>query len=659
MHRKAAAALGACLLLTVPPAHAENAQTTGFAEMSLKELMSLEVFTAASMTPTRRTRAPGTVYSFNREDFRSFGIRRLEDLFQLLPGFQLNQHRKRHRSIWGRGILDRYNDKFVLQVDGIEVRHLYYGHFSLGDNFPIEKVEKVEIILGPASSLYGANAFAGLISITTREFSDSAGVELSAEVGNHSRVKGTALYNSPKAQLFVSRLSQDAPFDSHRNSFIGTPSEQELGEGYTDVSLKLQPLAGLTLLMDAQSNHTPFLFIPSTQDAYVRNRPLRLSAQYETGDLNSGRLEAKFYHARNRSEEYEIEQQTRRPAYRESQDAGMSGLNLTAFKRLFDDHVFTLGANWKQERADEFSFVRHFHFSQGFLPQPITGSLLRDPGVSNNDYAVFLQDVWDIRPDTTLTLGARYDNYDAFGDHFNYRAALVFSPDDNQVWKLLHGTAIRTPSFREYLKVLEGTDFIPPVPDPERIRSTEIGYQYQWDLVTLGLTLYYNEIEDTIIESPTPNGADEYFTNSRNPWEMRGADASMQARLHPRLHLRANLAWMDAREMGRGSLPYLAQWTGGLNLNYNYRSEHHAGITVIYNGDREDSNAFGDDNSDAFTLINVNAYGPVGKKLKYAVGIDNLFDQQVFDPAADFGSQYNTVRNEREIWLKLEWDLDI
>lgn len=655
MRPGASSGLGKGIILALTLAMSPAAANHDFADMSLKALMELEVFTAASLTPTSHNKAPGTVYSFNREDIHRLGIRRLDDLFQLVPGFQVNQYRKRHRSIWSRGILDRYNDKFVLLVDGIQVRHLYYGHFSLGDDFPLEKVEKVEIIQGPASSLYGANAFAGLISITTRKFSDAPAVETSLELADNQRIKATGMYNSPQAQLFVSHLDQDAAFDGQRKSFIGRDSEQELDEEFTNLLLKIRPLSGLTLMLDYERNDTPFLFIPSTQDAYVEERPLTLAALYETGDVEEGRLEAKLHYSRNRAREFEIEQQTRLPGYQESQDATLAGLSLTGFKRLFDDHLFTLGASWQHERADNMDFTRSFRFDLGFLRAPLSGSLLSMPNIRNDDYALFVQDVWDIRPDLSLTLGGRYDAYEVFGDHFNYRAALVYSPSERQVWKLLFGTAIRTPTYREYLKVLEGTDFVPPVPEPERLESLELGYQYQWDRAHLGLTLFHNEIEDYIHESPTPNGADEFFTNSLNPWRMYGAEALLRVRVNPHLNMRFNLAYLDAREDDVGDLPYLATWTGGFNANYNYSGTHHAGLTLVYNSDREDTNDFPDDDSDAFVLVNVNAFGDINQRLSYALGIDNLFDEKVFDPAADFGGQHNTERSEREIWARLEW----
>ena len=652
---------------------AANSPESGYADMSLRDLMALEVFTAASLVPTELSKAPGTVYSFDREDFTRLGIRRMDDILQFVPGFQLNQYRKRHRSIWARGALDRYNDKFVLLVDGIQMRHLYYGHFSLGDNFPLEKVEKVEIILGPASSLYGANAFAGIISIKTRDFSDQPQVEATLEAADNARAKGTLLYNSPNIQAFASYLTQDAPFREGRQSFIGGETLQSLDEDYSDLFLKVSPMEGLTLMLDYQRNDTPFLFIPDTQDAFVEGRPLTLSALYESGDLERGRIEAKAYYTRDDAREYEIEQQTRRPAYREYQDATLAGVTLTGFKRLFDDHVFTLGASWQHERAENMDFVRHFRFDLGFIDPPLRGSLLSDPDIRNDDFALFVQDVWDIRPDLTLTLGARYDDYETFGDYTNYRAALVYAPDDRQVWKLLYGTAIRTPSLREYLKVLEdtgfvlegvgfvlgGEKFVPPPLRPEKIKSLELGYLYQWEKANLNLTLFHNEIEDYIHETPTPDGEDEYFANSVAPWRMRGVEALLQYRLSQRLQLRIGGAWLDAEEKDIGDLPYLAEWSGSLNLNYNYSGSHHAGASLIYNSDRPDTNAFPDDDADSFVQVNINGFGEISRDLSYSVGIDNLFDKRVYDPAADFGTQHNTERSEREIWGRLEWRLGL
>ena len=169
------------------------------------------------------------------------------------------------------------------------------------------------------------------------------------------------------------------------------------------------------------------------------------------------------------------------------------------------------------------------------------------------------------------------------------------------------------------------------------------------------MTLFRNEIEGYIHESPTPDGADEYYTNSDNLWRMQGAEALLQLRLDPRLHLRLSASYLDAEEEGVGELPYLAAWTGSANLNYNYSGKQSAGLSLIYNSERSDTNAFADDDPGDLLLVNLYGFGRISHDLSYAVGIDNLLDEKVHDPAADFGGQHNTERSRREIWARLEW----
>lgn len=371
-----------------------------FSEMSLSELMDVDVFSAATRLPVEYAKAPGTVYKFDRNDFSRFGIRRLDELLQYVPGLQINQYRKRHRSIWSRGVVERYNDKIVLVVDGIQRRHLYYGHFSLGDEYPIENIKNVEIIVGPASSLYGANAFSGLISITTRDFTktatETAEAEISAEIADNNRTKITAQYSNNKVQMFSSYLDQDAAFNENRKSFIGFDTMQPTDEYYGNFHLKTELLDDLLLAVDYQNNKTPFLFIPSTQTANIDTRSINASLQYKKGNLQQGLFEVKGYYTVEDIMEYENEQQTGQLAYEEQQDGSMAGLSLMATRNLQDQHILSLGASWEYDQADNFDFSRYWHFREGFLDTPQEGSLLGDPKEENHNLALFFQDIWSI-----------------------------------------------------------------------------------------------------------------------------------------------------------------------------------------------------------------------------------------------------------------------
>ena len=654
--------LAAGLLLAISSGAIAAASPTGvsaeasgeLAEMSLQQLMELEVFTAASLIPTQTVKAPGTVYSFSQQDFKRYGVRRLDDLLQYVPGIQVNQYRKRHRSIWARGLLQRYNNKMVLLIDGVRQQHLYYGHFSLGDDLPLERIEKVEIILGAASSLYGANAFSGLISITTRDFTEQPSWSLTVEAGSSERAKITGFYSDETVQAFASYLDQEAPFDENRRTFIGGQSLQPLDEDYQSLHLKVRPTDELTLMVDYRKQETPFVFIPATQDAFVEGEFLSLAANYRVGNMDDGMLEISGYYQLDKGREHEIEQVTQTLGYEERQDANLGGLSATAFKR-YGAHALVAGASFTHEDAEDTRFLRRFIFSSGFLPTPETGDLLSVPGIENNDYALFAQDVWTLDKHWEVTLDVRYDDFEQFGDYFNYRAAVVYTPSDDQVFKVLYGTAIRTPSHREYLKVLEGTSFEPPVPDAERLKSFELGYDFVRDRWNLHLAAYYNDYEDSIQERPTPDAADEFFINEDDGLSAKGMEMQLAYRRESRWELVASLAYVDVSSDEFDRLHYIASWSGSVMAGYHWRPKHRVGLSLVYNNERDDFNDFSDDEAEAFVLTNFYGSGQLTSSLSYEFGIDNLFDEEIFDPAADFGGQYNNERARRTAWLKLQW----
>lgn len=654
--RRAFARTAVAVLLSAAAAlaTASDDKLAQLADMNFEELVEMDVFTAANLLPTQASKAPGTVYSFTTADFRRFGVRRVDDLLQYVPGLQLSQHRKRHQSIWARGALQRYNDKFVLLVDGVRQQQLYYGHFSLGDQFPLQQIEKVEVILGPASSLYGANAYSGLISITTKQFSAAPELNTSVEVGNHDRQKISALYNSERVQGFASWLDQEAPFASGRRSFIGGETLQPLDEEYQNLYLKLRLAEGLTGKFEYRSSETPFLFIPDTQNAFVDGEYWSAALNYEVGDLDTGRLEADLYYQQENIQEYELVRRTHMLGYDESQDATMAGLTLTGLKR-WGDHTLALGGSWRYESADDTHYHRHYRYNFGRFDRQENSDLLREPGLTNRDYAVFLQDVWSVNNNLNLTWGLRYDEFDQFDDHLNYRVALNYAQSPLHSWKLLYGTAIRTPTLREYQKVMEGTDFVPPVPDPERFESLELGYYLNAGRYRGAVTLYNNRLAKFIYESPTPDGIDEYFVNGANRYRLYGVDALLDVWLTDRLATRVTMGYVDSNSEINGGHPYIAHWTGSVVTTYQLSPRHELGLALVYNNQRDDLNQFPQDDSGEFVLTNLYVSGDVNPRLSYRAGIDNLLDEKVYDPAADFGNQFNTEKARRQLWLEITW----
>ncbi len=299
----------------------------------------------------------------------------------------------------------------------------------------------------------------------------------------------------------------------------------------------------------------------------------------------------------------------------------------------------------------------YWNYKDLYLTPPDSGSLLSNEDEENDDYAVFVQDVWEINQQLTATISARYDAFEQFDNDSNYRLAMVYTPTEQQTAKMLWGTAVRKPTYREYLKVLENTSFVPDMPDTEKMETFELSYAYQWENANLSITSFYNDFDDYLHEVTTPDGNDEYFVNSENTWRMYGVEMLSVYQVNKALNLRATLGWLKGKESGEGDLPYLAEWTASFLSDYQWYRSHHLVFSLFYNSDREDTNdaKYTNDESDQFTTLNVHAYGKLFENISYQLGVKNLTDEEIFDPAGDFDDRYNSQRTEREIWGKITY----
>ncbi|MCP4522321.1 MAG: TonB-dependent receptor plug domain-containing protein [Cytophagales bacterium] len=136
--------------------------------LSLEELLTTPI-ESATKSSTQIQKAPSVVRVFSHNDFEKFRFVTLQDILNTVPGLQVQEYRAGHQLVWIRGVQARYNNKVLLLVDGVPMRESYYGNFNIDEMFPLTSIEKIEILNGPGSVLYGVNSFSGVISITTKK----------------------------------------------------------------------------------------------------------------------------------------------------------------------------------------------------------------------------------------------------------------------------------------------------------------------------------------------------------------------------------------------------------------------------------------------------------------------------------------------------------
>jgi outer membrane receptor for ferrienterochelin and colicins len=173
------------LLPGIHPVYAQEKNTLKMEEllnMSLEELMNVDVSTAAKVSQKMRE-TPATIRIITADQIRERGYFTLEQALADLPGFQFRNINGFNTYSFLRG-LPSQNNLILLLVDGIQINELNSGGFYGGGQFDLANTERIEVVYGPASALYGTNAISGIINIITRKPEKPNSGHISGALGN-------------------------------------------------------------------------------------------------------------------------------------------------------------------------------------------------------------------------------------------------------------------------------------------------------------------------------------------------------------------------------------------------------------------------------------------------------------------------------------------
>lgn len=169
-------------LIELPPSAGDGAPSATPADEQDASRAASEV---ASFAVTRLKDSPAVVTVISGDDIRSSGARDLTDILLMVPGYftgldTLGVVGPGFRGIWG------YEGKILLIIDGKEMNELLFSTTQLGNEFPVELIERVEVVRGPGSVIYGGNAELSVINVVTRGLQGSTDVSATATYGQLS-----------------------------------------------------------------------------------------------------------------------------------------------------------------------------------------------------------------------------------------------------------------------------------------------------------------------------------------------------------------------------------------------------------------------------------------------------------------------------------------
>lgn len=524
-----------------------SAQDQRSLSSTLDSLLNIPVSTASKFAQTSRE-AAASVTVITSEEIRVQGFRTLTEVLETVPGFYATDNGT-HEAIGVRafGPLSADNNRVLILLDGHSLNENFLDGARVGTalGMDLSIIERVEIVRGPGSALYGSNAMLAVVNVITRSGRAIDGVEVGTEVGTAglrkgSFVMGTELETGLEVSLSGTWFDREGPdlyfpeWDSPlTNNGVADGADWDRGKGLLgSAAFGSWSLAGFFSDRVKGNPAAPFGSDFSSPDAET-------SDQRAFAELVFDRDVAPDKNLRLRS-------------YYDEADFGVAYPYAAA-----EDVLGGTSGQW-------FGAEGHFRWDLTPAYRITLGSELRrnskariwgaSPvlGITRGNFrstlsSGFGQADLQIHERLQLTLGARLDHYSTVGTAFSPRGGLVFYASPGTTLKALYGEAFRAPNKTE-LNV-EALPFLRRNPDvqPEEIRTIEIVWEQRVSTSVYATLAAYDYKMDRLISAIVDGGGTISFANAASG-SVRGLEASLDARPIPGISFRAGYSLQTPRE---------------------------------------------------------------------------------------------------------------
>jgi outer membrane receptor protein involved in Fe transport len=519
---------------------------------SLEELLALEVDTVFGASRRRQhvSEAPSSVTIVTAEDVRTFGWRTLAEALAAVRGFYTTNDRNyTYVGVRGFGRPSDYNNRVLVLVNGHRFNDNIYDQALVDSEFPIDLalIERIEIIRGPGSALYGTNAFFAVINVVLRSGGAVGGSESAIDAGSYATYRlrstfGTRTASGIDALLSISRTSSDGrdvlyfPEYDEASSGFGLSRHADADRAHNIVGSLSRGAFALQGAYGTREKQIPTGAYGTTLgDERTRTRDSRawLDASF-TDTLRGAVVTTRaFVDYSGYSGVYMFDEGTV-----ENRDTALGvwvGAESTVSKRVSMRHQLTGGLEYRRNlRQDQRSWDVEPYWSYV------------DERIRSQQVGLYVQDEIQLHRRLTATVGGRYDWWGLTGGTGRPRLGLVYRTDANTAVKALFGAAYRAPTVFEafYERDPEGRPL-----RPETVSTSEVVYeQHIGGTLRFTASAYFTDAENLIDQAA--EGDILYFRNGGEA-HARGVEVEAERRWTSGVLLRASYVAQQTRDPQR------------------------------------------------------------------------------------------------------------
>jgi iron complex outermembrane receptor protein len=556
-------ALLSSMILTAISYNVQADSKVDYFELSIEELLNIEP-NIGSFSQETVASSPSVISIFTEQEIQALGVTELYELMNYVPGFQSveGEFISGHKKLQSRGVYLDSGYVLVLR-DGVPVNEVSFGKADVyAPSIDLATVEKVEIIRGPGSALYGSNAFLGVINLISKKSND---ITISTGNNQYSQIVANTYSTVADGKLALNWSVKSKEGD------IGTPSQLDSSETWTkNQSIPKSSDLNVNINWQKAGFDVRYLFDQYSTDKGVNLEGYHPSNYFKADNhLFSSRYKTQLSPSSNVDLTLVYKDQTIESAgfiqsgfaAPFSQDFLTGPYWQTDFiqgkvkfhNKVSNNFEVDFGVEWQKAKHKKTGVATTHITPDGQSAIPLDQYYLGEVQAFDNlgDFeslnaaieagTVFVQGKYLIDNKSTLHVGGRYQEYNSAGGSFTPRIALVRQLNSSSQIKFNYAEAFRAPVTNELYSNDDVTIGNPNL-TAEKVKTVEAQYLYQNQILSVDFTFFNNDLSNLIASVPVDSTGKTQFQNGGNA-SVSGFEAMAVFNLSRGHKLRVN--WTD------------------------------------------------------------------------------------------------------------------